>query len=411
MPSEWSIARLGDLTHRITKGTTPTTAGGQFTDSGVTFIKVESIGDSGNLNLQRLSFIDEQTHELLARSKLQAEDILFTIAGTIGRVALVPSSILPANTNQAVAIIRANRKMVNPFFLYYALRDEQRVQHARARVVQSVQANFSLSELSSIQIPLPPMSVQEAIAEILRTLDDKIELNRRMSETLEEVVRELYNSWFSPEGCVSNPAFVTEPYSTWRPGTLGDLAAEKRQVVKPESMDSDTPYIGLEHMPRRRTTLDAWGSAEGLGSNKYQFERSDILFGKLRPYFHKVGVAPVNGVCSTDIVVVQPIDENYFGFLLGLLSSDEFVRFTDSSSTGTRMPRTSWKTMSSFEVRVPPLSVARTFDEFVRPIVARTINATFENKTLSQLRDTLLPKLLSGELRVPDAEQLVSEAV
>lgn len=262
----------------------------------------------------------------------------------------------------------------------------------------------------NIPVTVPSLARQQSISSVLGRLDDKIELNRRRSETLEEVVREVHRAWFvDPGGQVSVGRFDRPSLSTWSPGRLGDLAAEKRQGVHPETVAPDTPYIGLEHMPRRRTTLDAWGYAEGLGSNKYHFGRGDILFGKLRPYFHKVGVAPVSGICSTDIVVVTPKDETYFGFLLGVLSSDEFVQFTDSASTGTRMPRTSWKTMSTYEVRVPPPQVARVFNDLVRPIVARTINATLESKTLSELRNTLLPKLISGEIRVPEAEQLVSE--
>jgi len=262
----------------------------------------------------------------------------------------------------------------------------------------------------AIPLAVPPLATQQSIGSVLGCLDDKIELNRRMSETLEELVREVHREWFVDQnGRPSVNSLDWPPLSTWSHGQLGDLADEKRQGVDPETVAPDTPYIGLEHMPRRRTTLDAWGYAEGLGSNKYQFGRGDILFGKLRPYFHKVGVAPVNGICSTDIVVVTPKDETYFGYLLGVLSSDKFVKFTDSASTGTRMPRTSWKTMSTYEVRVPPPQVARVFNALVQPIVARTINATLESKALSELRDTLLPKLISGEIRVPEAEQLVGE--
>ena len=88
--------------------------------------------------------------------------------------------------------------------------------------------------------------------------------------------------------------------------TLGDVADHPRRTVQPGKIDASTPYIALEHMPRRCIALSEWGNADGLESNKFEFKKGEILFGKLRPYFHKVGIAPVSGVCSTDIVVVTP---------------------------------------------------------------------------------------------------------
>ena len=174
MAGEWTQTKVGEVAHRVTKGTTPTTIGGRFVDEGIAFIKVESIDDAGRFETAKFAYIDNATNELLARSVLQENDILFTIAGTIGRVALVSPAILPANTNQAVAIIRPNRARIEPRYLYYVLNDEVRVRYAQTRVVQSVQANFSLGELSDLEIPLPGKDEQRAIAYILGTLDDNL---------------------------------------------------------------------------------------------------------------------------------------------------------------------------------------------------------------------------------------------
>src|SRR5690625_7250743 len=155
--SEWELVTLNDVTTRITKGTTPTTNGGGFTSSGVAFVKVESILPDSHIDFGRLARIDELTHQNQKRSMLAEDDVLFTIAGTIGRVARVTSELLPANTNQAVAIVRPNSKQVDPRYLLYSLRDIRRVRQATARTVQSVQANLSLRELGSVEVTLPPM--------------------------------------------------------------------------------------------------------------------------------------------------------------------------------------------------------------------------------------------------------------
>jgi type I restriction enzyme, S subunit len=140
-------------------------------------------------------------------------------------------------------------------------------------------------------------------------------------------------------------------------GVLGDVADHPRRGVVPESIEPDMPYIALEHMPKRCIALYDWGVADGLESNKFEFKEGEILFGKLRPYFHKVGVAPVDGVCSTDIVVVAPKSEVWFGVVLGHVSSVEFVQYANAGSTGTKMPRTSWAEMARYALALPPLAV------------------------------------------------------
>jgi type I restriction enzyme S subunit len=179
---------------------------------------------------------------------------------------------------------------------------------------------------------------------------------------------------------------------------LGDIAENPKRGIRPDEMTSDIPYIALEHMPRRCIALSEWGFADGLGSNKFKFKKGEILFGKLRPYFHKVGVAPLDGVCSTDIVVVEPTADSWFGPVLGHVSSDAFVEYTNAGSTGTKMPRTSWKEMAAYPFAMPPVVLAGAFTNRIRTNINRMTSGIFEIGTLADLRDTLLPKLLSGEL-------------
>jgi type I restriction enzyme S subunit len=197
----------------------------------------------------------------------------------------------------------------------------------------------------------------------------------------------------------------------WEVGKLGDVAEHPRRSVQPATIEPDVPYIALEHMPKRCIALSDWGIAEGLESNKFEFKKGEILFGKLRPYFHKVGVAPVDGVCSTDIVVLAPREPHWFTFVLGLVSSDEFVEFTNAGSTGTKMPRTSWADMTRYELVKPPRPIAKAFTDLLRPSVERIIASLHDSRNLAALRDALLPKLISGELRVNRAERFVAEGL
>ncbi len=285
--------------------------------------------------------------------------------------------------------------------------------------------NVSANQLAGLWWPSLPERQQRAIAHILGTLDDKIELNRRMNETLEAMAQALFKSWFvdfdpvraKAEGRDSGlPKILADLFPArfvdselgeipegWEVGTLGNVAEHPRRSVQPDDIEPSVPYIALGHMPKRCIALSDWGVAEGLESNKFEFKKHEILFGKLRPYFHKVGVAPVDGVCSTDIVVMAPQAPHWLSFVLGLVSSDEFVDYTNAGSTGTKMPRTSWSDMARYEVALPPITVAESFGKWLHPAIERIIAGIHESRSLVASRDTLLPRLISGELRVKDA--------
>lgn len=286
--------------------------------------------------------------------------------------------------------------------------------------------------IESLEILAPKdVAEQQAIAGILGALDDKIELNRRMNETLEAMARAIFQDWFVDFGPVRRKmaglptglapevdalfpdtlvdSELGEIPARWNVGTLGDLAESPRRSIQPAEIEPDTPYIGLEHMPRQSISLDSWDSAEKVTSGKSRFFENEILFGKLRPYFHKVGVAPVAGICSTDIVVLRPQEEGWFGLVLGHASSIDFVNFTDANSTGTRMPRTSWGDMSRYQIALPPECLSRVYTDTIAPCVQQINLNIHENRTLSELRDTLLPKLVSRDLVVQVPSTVVLE--
>ena len=145
---------LIDLCSVVTKGTTPTTLGKPFVSEGINFIKAESILDSHTIDKNKFAFIDTETNDLLKRSVICSGDIVFTIAGTLGRFALVDESVLPANTNQAVAIIRANNQKVMPEYLYSFFLGNWHNDYYTKRIQQAVQANLSLGTIKSLPIPI-----------------------------------------------------------------------------------------------------------------------------------------------------------------------------------------------------------------------------------------------------------------
>ena len=181
---DWEVVQIGDLCIRITKGTTPTTMGKKFYDSGINFIKAESIEDHGSFNKSKFAFIDQETHEMLSRSQLKAGDVLYTIAGTIGRTCIVTESILPANTNQAVAILKNDTNKISSLFLKYLMKSDIIKEVLDSKVVHAVQPNLSLGEISSTSLSLPPKTLLDRFDLIVQSIADKINSNSNQLEHL-----------------------------------------------------------------------------------------------------------------------------------------------------------------------------------------------------------------------------------
>jgi type I restriction enzyme S subunit len=424
MAGEWRTTTIGDVASRVTKGTTPTTIGGRFVERGINFVKVESITDDGYIDSDKLAYVDEATNALLSRSVLKRDDILFTIAGTIGRVALVPEEILPANTNQAVAIVRPNPEVVLPRFLYYVLSDENRVRQAHTRVVQSVQANFSLAELSSLQVPLPPLAEQRAITRILGTLDDKIELNRRMSETLEATARALFKSWFvdfdpirakaegrdpgvpRPLADLLPDSFVNSELGGLPQGWqvrgldeiarfLNGLALQKYPATDSESL----PVIKIAQL--RAGHIGGADRANLYVPSDYIVDDGDVLFswsGSLEVVLWAGG----RGALNQHLFKVTSGDfpKWFFYLWIGQHLAD-FRRI--AAAKATTMGHIQRHHLSEAKVVVPPKAFLTAADVHIRPLIDAILKLLVQSKTLALLRDDLLPRLISGELRVPSS--------
>jgi type I restriction enzyme S subunit len=430
MAGEWQSTTVGEVTDRVTKGTTPTTLGGRFVEHGISFVKVESLTEDGRILPDKLAYIDDATDALLRRSRLERDDILFTIAGTIGRAALVPIWLLPANTNQAVAIVRPKREVIDPRFLFYVLRDESRVKHAQTRVVQSVQANFSLGELSSLEIPLPPLPTQRAIASVLGALDDLIDLNRETNEILEEMARALFKSWFvdfdpvraklegrPPAGMDAATAALFPDHfqdselgqipKGWEAKPLPDvIEVNPRRTLKAGTI---APYLDMKNLPTRGHSADEVIGREFTSGTKFQ--NGDTLLARITPCLENGKTGYVDFLDagqvawgSTEYIVLLPKPPlpPQFGYLLA--RSDALRSHAIQNMTGTSgRQRVPSECFNTFLLAVSPdPAVARRFGELTAPLMETIKTNADESRDLATLRDTLLPRLLSREVSVSE---------
>lgn len=280
----------------------------------------------------------------------------------------------------------------------------------QANMSGAAQPNANAQVLTSFPMLLPPLSTQRKIAAILSAYDDLIENNTRRIAILEEIAQKLYREWFVRfrfPGHEDIPLVDSElgpiPQG-WKSEQLGELAQQVRRNVQPEDVHPKTPYIGLGHMPEKSIALTDWGTADETVSTKLAFERGEILFGKIRPYFHKVGVAPVNGVSSTDAIIIVPRSDRHYCLVLACVSSTDFVDHATQTSKGTKMPRADWDVLVRYPVLIPPEPIYGQFRDLIGLIVDYIVNAIHRNRNLRQTRDLLLPRLISGELDVSELD-------
>ena len=378
------------------------------TDSGIPLITAKIV-KRGRIEAPT-EFIDPAEYETwMRRGMPQAGDVLLTTEAPLGEVAQLDHRQVALA--QRLICLRGNPQLVDNTFLKFLMQSTFVQDQLRGRATGTTVLGIKQSELRKVMLPLPPLSTQRNIGSLLGAIDEQIEINRQLNQTLEELLRKLYESWFVAfdSSVIDESSTKLVPGDTdrgpipsgWRLGVFSDLVSSKRETVQPQEIPSNTPYIGLQHLPRRSIALDEWETADAVDSAKARFTVGNILFGKLRPYFHKVGMAVVNGVCSTDILVFEPRNQASRTLALMIASSDAFVGHATATSDGTRMPRTSWEDVSSFRVVVPPLEVQERFEAISQPLLEGIRANIFESVTLWKLRDMLLPKLLSGEL-VPE---------
>ena len=329
--------------------------------------------------------------------------------------------------NQDIKAI-VTRKGINPVYLYYVMVSRKPELLDVVEAAGHGTGRLPTDKLKNMRIPRFHSLTEAALAEFFATLDRRIELNRRLNQTLEATARAIFKDWFVDFGPTRAKAKGRAPYlapelwqlfpnaiddipSGWKAGNVSDIALNIRDGRRADDVADDARYVGLEHFDRRKLTLWRYGLGSEVTSNKSGFQTGDLLFGKLRPYFHKVAIAPFPGVCSTDVLVIRPKNSDVACLVYLALSEPAVIDFVTSSSTGTRMPRTNWKTLASYRMAVPDGSIAREFHKIVSPMVQRMTLAAEEAGTLAELRDLLLPRLISGKLRVGDAEEMVAAAV
>jgi len=397
MPEGWKTYKLEEVA-TIIGGGTPSTSNENNWNGNIPWLTPR---DVTNYNFKLISKgersitdagLKDSSAKLLPKGTL-----LLTSRAPIGYLAIANN---PICTNQGFKSLIPQENKVDTNFLYYLLKNN--TEYIKSLGVGTTFAEISGNILKNIEFQFPEsVNEQSRIASILSSLDDKIELNLQMNKTLEAIAQTIFKEWFVD---FRFPGFdgvlVGGLPGGWRKGGLKDICSNIKESHNPKVVSLDTNYVGLEHIPRKCISLSDWGHSSEIDSQKSKFVSGDVLFGKLRPYFHKVVISPINGICSTDILVLRAKKTQCLYFSLFQLCSDECIQYANSYSDGTRMPRVNWNSLSKFPISIPTEEILIQFQSIINPLIERINSNIFENYTLTQIRDTLLPKLMTGKIRV-----------
>ena len=394
---KWEKKKLCECTEYITDGDHQPAP---KADKGVHFIKIKDIVNN-QVSFDAQVYVPQEYYDNLPMErKPQKEDVLYTVVGSFG----IPSYVQTGELfcfERNIALLHPN-KDIEPRFLYYSLKNPAFYKGVEIVANGSAQKLIPLSKLKDLKILVPDKEAQRHIADILSAYDDLIENNQRQIKLLEEAAQRLYKEWFV-DLCFpghENTKIVDGVPEGWSKSTVGNICKLRKVVITPDKIESNTPYIGLEHMPRNDICLSTWGKSEEINSNKFIYLKKDVLFGKIRPYFHKVGFALNDGITSTDTMVMVA-DQNLWGLLLVTVSSDAFVDFSyQNCKEGAKMPRADWKQMEKYAIMIADQATQKLFEQEILVITNKISALAFQCRSLREARDRMLPKLMGGEVEV-----------
>ncbi len=416
--SIWNSSTLSDLCIKIGSGSTPKGGSAVYLKEKEKFSFVRSQNVYNYyFDFSNLAFIDDFQAEKLRNVSLKKDDILLNITGdgvTFGRACVVPESVLPACVNQHVCIIRADTSKVDPMWILAYLNDPKTKDYIESFNAGGSRRAITKGHIESFQIPLPPLEEQKRIAHVLGTLDDKIELNRQMNQTLEEMAQAIFKSWFvdfdGHDDLVESELGLIP--RGWIIKSLADCGSFLNGVAIKKYMDIEEgegslPAIKIREM---RSGFDEKSARVSTNvPDKYLIDNGDILFswsGSLLVTIWTGG----KGVLNQHIFKVESV--NFPRWFMYLWTKEHLARFQRiAASKATTMGHIKRGHLKEALVLAPPMNVLQAYSKDFEAILKRIELNNLQNQTLIELRDTLLPKLISGELRVPEALEITEEAM
>jgi len=384
---------------------------------GVWLVTAKVIKD-GSLDGGEREYITEETYSRwMTRGFPEPGDVLLTTEAPLGEVAMVPAGA-PIALAQRVILLRAKRGTVDPQYLFAALRSPLMQARLRERATGTTVLGIKQAELRRVLLPLPSLVSQRKIGSILSAYDDLIANIRKRIIALGETAQRIYREWFVDFRYPGHEAVLLVDSELgpipegWRTGVLGDLVQETRDAITAGPSTEGRPYVPIDAISPRCLTLRDWRSGQEAASSLLTFQRSDFLFGAMRPYFHKVAIAPWEGTTRSTCFVLRTRSDDTWAIAALSLFDDRTIDFATAHSSGTTIPYARWRGgLANMPIVMPPSALAEQFQTVSEPMLRALQDSGSMLANLRAARDLLLPRLVSGEIDVEDLDIRAGEAV
>ena len=339
---------------------------------------------------------DEDYQQVIKRSPVEQWDILFSMIGTIG------ITYLEKNTNidyacKNMGIFKFNGDKDKAYWLYYYLQTPQAKEYILGHLRGTTQQYLPLGSLRDFPIQVPSTKIRNNITSILRSLDDRIAVNIAINENLEQQAQAIFKSWF-----VDFEPFGGVMPEDWRTGSLSEICGYSKDKVNIEDLTLDTYYSTENMQPNRQGAVQA--TALPTIKQTIACKKGDVLISNIRPYFKKIIYCFADCGCSTDVLCFVPNKSEYSAFLYCALYSDKFFDYMVAGSKGTKMPRGDKQQIMMYPICIPSTEYVEQFSKIVAPMLETVYTNRLEANDLAILRDTLLPKLMNGEIDVSEVK-------
>jgi type I restriction enzyme S subunit len=404
-----------------------------YVPAGVPVVRGSNMGRMGRFLGDKFAYVSRAKAEHLAANQIAAGDLIVTQRGTLGQVSIAPEqgprAYIVSQSQMGVTVRRANR-----LFVYYLLTSPEFAEFLNGAAIQTGVPHINLGLLRQWKVRVPPRSEQDEIARLLGSLDDKIELNRQIAATLEPMAQALFKSWFIDFAPVrakaaGRPTGLSEDLAALFPDSLGDDELPRgwaQQTVGEifEVRGGNTPSTGE---PENWDGPHQWATPKDLSPLSFpvllQTERQITVAGLSRS---TSGLLPARSLLLSSRAPIgymafatRPVAINQ-GFA-GLVARDVSTVYAwawcaanmdviKGNAGGSTFPEISKSVLRGLPMLRPAGSVLKAFEAAATPLIDRMIAVVEQSATITALRDTLLPRLISGELRIRDAEDMIAVA-
>ena len=404
---EWKIYKLGEITSKIGSGATPKGGRDSYLGGNISLIRSQNVLDF-SFSKSGLAYINEMQAEKLNNVEVYEKDVLLNITGdSVARVCIVPNNVLPARVNQHVAIIRGNEKVDYRYLLYY-------LQYIKPQLLSLSQGGATRNALTKkmieeLEIKMPSKGTQKEIVSILYTLDTKIALNRRINDNLEQQAQALFKSWFVDFEPFKDGKFVDSEMGMipegWKVVQLGEIIEISKRIINPQK-NPDKIFYHYSLPACDNGLIPEIQSGKDIMSNKIILQNNTILFSKLNPRIKRIWFACDvlnDSICSTEFIPYRAKNERESVYIYSIINSDSFYASVLGCVNGATGSHQRFHAEDTLGLLFPyKKDIVDKYIDLVKPVLAEIHKLRIENKTLALTRDSLLPRLMSGELKFND---------